>query len=135
MRVLLISLILIYSYHANTKAANEPQWIELSMSGNLTAAIFPQDNETIIGQYHNWVIKLNDQNGVHIEDALFSIGGGMEGHGHGLPSQPIVTSYLGEGQYLIEGMLFNMAGDWTLLFLVQTPSLSEKIRFDFELQF
>jgi len=46
--------------------------------------------------------------------AAFSVTGGMPDHGHGLPTQPKVTQYLGEGRYLLEGVKFNMGGEWML---------------------
>ena len=57
------------------------------------------------------------------------------GHGHGLPTQPQVTRYLGEGRYLIEGMKLNMAGDWILLFGIETPTLRDQARLEFNVDF
>jgi len=63
------------------------------------------------------------------------ISGGMDAHGHGLPTSPFVTSYLGQGKYLIEGLLFNMSGEWNLQFAIKSPKFSDRARLDFTLGF
>jgi hypothetical protein len=42
----------------------------------------------------------------------------MPQHGHGLPTSPQATEYLGDGRYLIEGVRFNMGGWWELKFSI-----------------
>ena len=59
----------------------------------------------------------------------------MAAHGHGLPSQPLVTQYLGEGKYLIEGILFNMAGAWTLVIAIKNDNMIDTAQFDMTLDF
>ena len=36
----------------------------------------------------------------------------MPEHGHGFPTVPEVTEYLGDGKYLVEGLKFSMPGWW-----------------------
>lgn len=115
--------------------ADKASWEEFSQSGSLKVLIQPQAEQYQIGQYHNWLIKIKDLSGNILEDVNITVDGGMLGHGHGLPSQPIVTKNLGDGNYLIEGMLFNMSGEWTLNFYIQTPSFKDRARFDIELSF
>ena len=98
-------------------------------------SIGPAEGTTLINEYHSWILHLEDASGNHIQDASFAISGGMVAHGHGLPSKPIVSEYLGNGDYLIEGVLFNMSGIWTLQFIIQTPTVSDRVRFDFEVKF
>lgn len=98
-------------------------------------SISPQQQRMPIGDYHNWQLVLTDANGEVVNDARFKVSGGMVEHGHGLPSQPQVTRYLGGGRYLVEGLLFNMAGQWTLQFIIDTPMFSDRARFDFDVAF
>jgi hypothetical protein len=98
-------------------------------------SIWPAEGTTLINEYHSWILHLEDASGNHIKDASFTISGGMVAHGHGLPSKPVVSRYLGNGEYLIEGVLFNMSGIWTLQFIIQTPTVSDRVRFDFEVKF
>ena len=97
--------------------------------------VFPRDGEVLVGRYHQWIIQVTDANRNVVDNASMTVAGGMEAHGHGLPSKPQITRYLGDGQYLIEGMLFNMAGRWTLLFVIQTPQVMDRVRFDFDIEF
>ncbi|MFK7794196.1 MAG: FixH family protein [Gammaproteobacteria bacterium] len=118
-----------------TLQANEPSWQEFSQSGSLKAKLRPEAEMYQIGQFHNWIITINDESGKPVENAKISIDGGMMGHGHGLPSQPVVTRYLLNGDYSIEGVLFNMSGEWTLNFYIQTPTLKDRVRFDIDISF
>jgi hypothetical protein len=42
-------------------------------------------------------------NGEPVENATIAVDGDMPEHGHGLPTCPQVTKYLGNGDYLVEG--------------------------------
>lgn len=118
--------------HAHHKKQGDPEdtkpqyrWTQSSDDGRVNIAIFPKGGSLIFNDFHTWVVELTDDQGRPITDAQIAIDGGMKGHGHGLPSRPLVGGQLG-GQYLIEGMLFNMSGDWTLAFKVST-SIAQNI--------
>lgn len=120
-----------------TYAVEDNSWTLNSATeqGHFTITLQPNDVKPEIGGFHNWVIDVTDNNGKSLEDAEFNIDGGMVSHGHGLPSQPTVTQYLGDGKYLIEGMLFNMAGAWTLIIAVKKDGIIDSARFDITLEF
>jgi len=59
----------------------------------------------------------------------------MPAHGHGLPSQPKVTQYLGGGQYLVEGMLFGMAGGWQLNVLMMINQQRDSVEVNFHVDY
>ena len=130
--------ILMLLIHASAFASVD-RWRQQSDAGHFIVTLMAEDGQYKIGRYHNWIIVVTDNQGNAIENAQIAISGGMLAHGHGLPSKPLVTRYLGQGQYLIEGMLFNMSGKWTLLFVIQTviqkPMLRDRVRFDIELTF
>ena len=88
-----------------------------------------------IGKYHNWTVLILDQQSNPVNPALISVTGGMPGHGHGLPTQPRVTEYLGNGRYKIEGMKFNMDGDWTLQVHVATETIRDVAEFNFNVTY
>ncbi len=106
-----------------------------SVNQHFNIVIYPKNGQPLIGQYHQWVVQVNDAKNIPLENARIGIGGGMENHGHGLPSKPQVTHYLGDGKYLIEGLLFNMSGRWSLLFAIQTAQASDQVRVDFDVEF
>jgi len=54
----------------------------------------------------------------------------MPAHGHGLPTQPQVTEHLGDGRYQLDGLMFNMAGQWQLIFGINTREHADRVVFD-----
>lgn len=56
--------------------------------------------------------------------------GGMPGHGHGLPTSPVL-SLQETGTYQIEGLKYNMPGNWLLGFRVNGELGEDKIIFKF----
>ncbi len=121
-----------HKHEDNDSAKRKHQWSQVSESGLITAEVFPQQGKPVFNDYHNWVIKLSDAKGQPVSDAKIAIDGGMEAHGHGLPSKPVISRELDDGEYLIEGMLFNMTGAWTLV--IDVLSTHENARFTFPLE-
>jgi len=90
-------------------------------------AISGLPNPIPINLMHSWHLTLTNNLGVPVTSANFAISGGMPKHDHGLPSQPVVTSHLGSGVYLVQGMKFHMSGNWTLQFQIETDDAEETI--------
>jgi hypothetical protein len=95
---------------------------KLSDAGNYTIAIAPDVGKLEVGPIHTWTVTLTSPDGAPVESAEIRIDGGMPQHGHGLPTAPEVTEYLGDGRYLLEGMKFNMSGWWVLNVHVDGPA-------------
>jgi cytochrome c5 len=85
----------------------------MSASGRLCFAIKPLAPPRV-GAYASWQVKVTEEGGQAAELSL-GVRGGMPAHGHGLPSTPTVRRQ-GRGEFLVEGLLFNMPGDWVLVF-------------------
>lgn len=51
----------------------------------------------------------------------------MPQHGHGLPTNPAVTSYLGKGRYRIDGVRFNMSGWWEFKLAIAAPQGDDQV--------
>jgi cytochrome c peroxidase len=47
------------------------------------------------------------------------INGGMPMHRHGFPTKPSSKTYLGNGNYRVEGIKFNMHGEWEMRFNIR----------------
>jgi hypothetical protein len=62
------------------------------------------------------------------------VDGGMPQHGHGLPTNPEVTEYLGNGDYLVEGMRFQMTGFWEVRFVINSGENSDSITFNLNVE-
>jgi hypothetical protein len=91
---------------------------EALVSKNFRITARTQESEPTINQIHRWLIHVEDLDGNPVENASIQIVGGMPEHNHGLPTAPKVTMYLGQGNYLVEGMKFHMAGLWRIEFSV-----------------
>jgi len=78
-------------------------------------------------------LVVRDTDGRGIDDAQFSIDGGMPQHGHGLPTRPRVTRRLGDGVYEIEGVRFNMGGWWEFRLAIAGVRGTDTVIFNLEL--
>lgn len=74
-----------------------------------------------INQIHNWTVHVETAAGEPLEGATLKVSGAMPAHRHGLPTEPKVTADLGGGDYRVEGMKFQMRGDWEIYVDVAAP--------------
>ena len=86
-----------------------------------------------INRIHNWVIHVETADGSPIDNATIAVIGGMPLHDHGLPTMPQVTKYLGDGNYLVEGMRFHMNGWWQLTVSITVDSNTDSVTFELQL--
>jgi hypothetical protein len=107
----------------------------LATTNGLFSATYEPQVETIaINQIHTWTIHVETPDGEPVENAEITVDGGMPQHGHGLPTAPQVTEYLGNGDYLVEGMKFNMSGWWTLTFDIDAEGATDDVTFNLILE-
>jgi hypothetical protein len=104
-----------------------------SAAGQFTASVTSDPEIPPVNVMHTWVLHLVNGDGSPVADATISMDGDMPGHGHGLPTQPQVTQHLGDGRYLVEGVQFQMGGDWYVEFTISAGGAEDTIRFDFRL--
>lgn len=96
---------------------------------------FTSDLDPIsINQMHTWTLHVETANGQIVEDAVILVDGGMPQHGHGLPTSPQVTQYLGNGDYLVEGIKFQMGGWWEVKFNISANGQSDNVTFNLILE-
>jgi len=106
----------------------------LSAQGLYQATIRPKVKPIPVNKIHTWVLRLESPNGQPIENAEIRVDGDMPQHGHGLPTRPQVTQNLGSGDYLIEGLKFQMGGWWVIDFEITANGSSDKVSFNLMLQ-
>ena len=87
-----------------------------------------------LNQIHTWTIHVETADGKPVEDAKITVDGGMPQHGHGLPTSPQVTQNLGNGDYLVEGMKFQMLGRWEVRFNITAGVQNDTITFNLTLE-
>ena len=87
-----------------------------------------------IGEIHAWKLSLTLPDGTAFLPGILQIGGGMPGHGHGLPTEPTFTRLLDDGRFLLEGVMFNMTGSWELTVTVVGPDGLDLLSTEFLLE-
>jgi hypothetical protein len=95
-------------------AENTDQQSWLSENGDIKLSFHSSVEPLPLNQIHEWTLHLETRNGVPVENAKVQIKGGMPAHNHGLPTDPVVTQYLGDGDYRVEGVRFHMQGEWLM---------------------
>ncbi len=101
-----------------------------SQHGRFRISIQPQASPIPLNSPHSWVVHIVSPDGAPVQSKRILIGGGMPQHGHGFPTQPSITRYLGQGDWLIEGMQFNMAGQWQMRFELLDGQGWDRVAFD-----
>ena len=83
-----------------------------------------------VNQMHQWTLHVETVDGKPVENATITVDGDMPQHGHGLPTSPRVTKYLGNGDYLIDGMKFQMGGWWLMDFTIAANAQTDIVHFN-----
>ena len=86
-----------------------------------------------VHRMHAWTLHVARPDGTPITGATIKVDGDMPQHGHGLPTRPRVTRELGNGDYLVEGVKFQMGGWWVMDFEVTAAGRTDRVRFNLQL--
>jgi len=81
-----------------------------------------------VGDFQDCRLSIKQGN-QSVSDAVISIDGGMQAHGHGLPTSPKLNPTELAGQYKIEGLKFSMLGEWVLGFRISANQLTDQAIF------
>ena len=99
-------------------------------AGLFTVTIAPEKSDFQRNQIHSWIATIKTADDKLVENAVIKIDGGMPQHGHGLPTAPQMTEYLGDGKYRIEGVRFNMRGWWEFKLDISAGETADTITFN-----
>ncbi len=105
-----------------------------SENGRFVASFTSAVDPIAINEMHTWTLHVEDAQGSVVENAAIKVSGDMPEHRHGMPTQPQVTQYLGDGDYLVEGMRFQMGGWWTVTFDIETGGEADSVTFNLQLR-
>lgn len=94
----------------------------------------PSTGAVPVNQMHQWTLHVETTDGQLVENADITVDGDMPQHGHGLPTRPRVTKYLGNGDYLVEGMKFQMGGWWLMDFTITADGKTDAVHFNMMLE-
>jgi hypothetical protein len=108
--------------------------VRLSEQGTYRVSYTSDTLPVPINRLHSWTVHVEGRDGRPVTDAALRIDGDMPGHGHGLPTRPRVTRNLGNGDYLVEGMKFQMGGWWVMEVAVAAGGQSDVAKFNLVLQ-
>ena len=109
------------------------QATQTTESGAYKVTVKPGLDPIVINRIHEWTLHVETSDGHPVDDATIVIDGGMPEHQHGLPTRPEVTRNLGNGDYLVEGMKFNMTGYWELRISVESGGTRDVAVFELTL--
>jgi len=102
---------------------------------DLFSVSYVSSPETVpVNQMHQWTLHVETADGKPVENATITVDGDMPQHGHGLPTRPQVTKNLGDGDYLVEGMKFQMGGWWVMDFTISADGQTDAVHFNMMLK-
>lgn len=102
-------------------SSDDPAHPRFSEAGLYRVSLRPQDDRVPLGRIHAWILRLETRDGESFLPRRIAFSGGMPQHGHGFETEPRVTRGIGGDAFLVEGVKFHMAGDWTLRVEVVGP--------------
>jgi hypothetical protein len=117
------------------KAPSDPSAYSHTQSSATKAyrATFAPAESIKVGRLHKWSIVVTTADGAPVDSARITVDGGMPQHGHGLPTKPLVTTHLGGGRHVVEGMKFNMGGWWVVKLAIDGAQGSDVVTFNLKL--
>jgi len=135
----LILLFVIASSLMSARMGDVPSGLDysatrLSDKGLFRVSYTPSTGTVPINQMHQWTLHVETADGQPVDSATISVDGDMPQHGHGMPTRPSVTKNLGNGDYLVEGMKFQMGGWWLVDFTITADAQSDAAHFNMMLK-
>jgi hypothetical protein len=103
-----------------------------SAAGLYAVALAAPPAGSPVNELHAWRLDLTGADGEPVTGASISVEGDMPAHGHGLPTQPQARE-LGGGRYELEGMKFQMGGEWFVELRIDGDHGRDTVRFEFTL--
>ena len=98
------------------------------------ATIHPAVDPIPINTLHQWTLHVATLDGKPVENATITLQGDMPQHGHGLPTKPEVSAAPGAGDYLVDGLKFQMGGWWVVDFDVHAAGKTDRVSFNLMLK-
>lgn len=105
-----------------------------SENGTFNVSYTASTGTVPVNQMHQWTLHVETADGAPVTDATITVDGDMPQHGHGLPTRPQVTQNLGNGDYLVEGLRFQMGGWWVMDFTITADGQTDTVRFNMQLK-
>lgn len=104
----------------------------LQIPGVYKGKFFYEKEKAPIQEKHSWLLYLEDGKGGIMEGAQIHVDGINEDAGRGFASPPMVSEYLGNGHYRVEGIFFSVPGTWTMRFQVIWGGIADVLSYKIE---
>lgn len=101
----------------------------LSNHGHFLVSYAAESPPITLNALHAWLLTVQTPEGEPVSGATVTVDGGMPAHRHGLPTQPQAAPGDAPGQYRIEGVRFQMPGEWVVTFTIQADALTDQVTF------
>jgi hypothetical protein len=105
----------------------------LSENGHFLVSYQAEAPPIALNTTHTWLLTVKTPDGAPVSAARITVDGGMPAHMHGLPTQPQATAAAAPGEYRVEGVRFQMPGEWVINFNIQAGELTDTATFPFTL--
>ena len=117
---------------APSSSAVEPGDSAWSKNRRFRAQVVSVPSPIPVNRLHSWRVAIRTRAGRPVLGARIAIDGDMPAHGNGLPARPRARP-VGGGRYLIEGVKFQMPGEWYLELRITHRGVRDRVRFVFTL--
>ena len=124
-RILALAFVFVMSLTPLLASEDDDSW--LTRSGYYRVSFDSALTPIVINTIHAWVFHIQNPDGGPVTGATISVTGGMPLHNHGLPTDPRMTTEIGNGDYLVEGVRFHMNGYWELLVTVDVDGKRDTV--------
>ncbi len=91
------------------------------------ASLYTDSIPISTGKVHRWFLRVTDPEGQPLDNLKIYVHGGMPVHQHGFPTNPRISRYLGQGRYQVDGIKFNMPGDWEIRFNIKQEKKRDRV--------
>jgi hypothetical protein len=106
---------------------------QLSENGHFLVSYRAAAPPITLNTTHTWLLDVQTPEGAPVSATRITVTGGMPAHNHGLPTQPQVIATDKAGEYKIEGMRFQMPGEWTVTVTINAGDLTDQVTLPFVL--
>jgi hypothetical protein len=124
---------------ASTEATYSPESptapAQLSEQGLFRVTFQSEQSPVPFDEPHDWRLHVETADGKPVERAEIELSGGMPDHDHGLEAGTRVGAYLGQGDYRVEGVHFDMPGAWQFDFTIRAGGLVDRVTIFLDLYF
>ncbi len=107
--------------------------VQVSENRTYKVSYIPEITPVRINTIHSWTVKITDSKGNPVTGARIAVEADMPEHGHGLPTAPEVVEELPGGEYIIDGMKFQMPGWWVVKLHISSPVGKDTVTFQLDI--